>query len=44
MVPLISLKSSMSEIINDIGWGFSLTVMLGAVVMILVDYFNNKLK
>jgi hypothetical protein len=44
MVPLISLKSSMSEIINGVGWMFSLTIMLGAIVMILIDYFNNKLK
>jgi hypothetical protein len=44
MEPLIILKYSMSEIINNVGWLFSMTILFGAIVMILVDYFNNKLK
>lgn len=44
MGPLIILKYSMSEMVNDIGWLFSMTILFGAIVMILVDYFNNKFK
>jgi hypothetical protein len=44
MVLLINLRSSMFEIISNTSWVFSLIIMLGAVVMILIDYFNNKLK
>ena len=44
MAPLIILKYSMSEIISNVGWLFSMTILFGAIVMILVDYFNNKLK
>lgn len=44
MEPLIILKYSMSEIINNMGWLISMGVLFGAIVMILVDYFNNKLK
>jgi hypothetical protein len=44
MEPLINLKSSMSDIVSDVGWLFSMTVLFGAIVMILIDYFNNKLK
>jgi hypothetical protein len=41
---LISLKSSMSEIVNNIGWMFSITIVCGAIIMILIDYFKGKLK
>jgi hypothetical protein len=44
MEPLINLKSSMSDIVSDVGWLFSMTILFGAIVMILIDYFNNKLK
>lgn len=34
----------MSEIVNNIGWLFSITILLGAIIMIGIDYFNGKIK
>jgi len=44
MEHLITLKLCMSEIISNIGWVFSIAVLLGAIAMIIVDYFNGKIK
>jgi hypothetical protein len=34
----------MSEIVSNVGWLFSITILLGAIIMIGIDYFNGKIK
>jgi hypothetical protein len=42
MEPLINLKSSMSNIVSDIGWMFSVTILGSIVIIVLADYFKDK--
>jgi hypothetical protein len=41
---LIILKSSISEVIGNISWVFYMGVLLGAVIMMVIDYFKGKIK
>jgi hypothetical protein len=40
---LTNSKLSISEVVNDLGWMFFITVSL-IVVIILTDYFQDKIK
>ena len=42
MEPLINLKSSMSNIVSDIGWTFSIIILGSVIIIVLADYFKDK--
>lgn len=38
------LKFTISKIISNIGWSFSMVIVIGAIIMFIIDYRNGKFK